>query len=111
MIDERVATLEHAFNSGKKFMREKKKLSDDEAMKIFKEGEYYEIVMLTPSGAKKKVDGQIENLSNIDAGSLRIDGEHYPLSAIIEIVDGESLKTLWNNEEEVFDSFNQNLKD
>lgn len=105
MSEERAATIEHGFKAGKEFMREKKKLSENEAMKIFKEGEYYEIVMLTPSGAKKSIDGQIENLSDIDTGSLRIDGEHYPLSAVIKIVDGESLKVLWDNEEETYDGF------
>jgi len=105
MSEERAATLEHGFKAGKEFMREKKGLSVNKAMKIFKEDGCYEIIILTPSGAKKRVDGQIENLSDIDAGSLRIDGEHYPLSAVTKIVDGESLKILWDNEEETYDGF------
>ncbi len=105
MSDDRAATLERGFAAGKEFMIKKKQLDEAEAMGIFKEGEAYDVEVYMPSGIKRKIYAQIDDLSVIESGHLRVDGEYYPLSAVAEVVDVESLEVLWKNDEETYDGF------
>lgn len=105
MSDDRAATLERGFAIGKEFMTKKKCLDEAEAMDIFKEGEAYDVEVYMPSGIKRKIYAQIDDLSIIESGHLRVDGEYYPLSAVAEIVDAESLQVLWKNDEDTYDGF------
>ena len=99
---ERAATLEHGFQAGKEFMRNKKVLSEDEAGRIFSEAGLFDVDILTPSGATKKICGDIDDLSSLELGQLSIDGNKYSLGVITKIINSENGEVVWNNEDASF---------